>query len=243
MNSIYGLVESLAFSTMVCWEIAKRYAIAIKYTGAKLIVDNDKDRKAIWGKSAPSLENPPIPLNRPISQRIVQAWMVSEDESPRECLQEFRKFIDEKNQLSRKDVFHNSLSAFEKNSGNQKLVVVYKNGMRTFSVVYKDDIVFPPSTPSKSTAATQKNFTAILNYQNPEHTEEATQLVQTLSGPCRDFYVGSTYETTVKDVIIYRRLVSSSQCHDEDPIINLTLTTDEGLYMTFDDNASLSDLQ
>lgn len=65
---------------------------------------------------------------------------------------EFKQFIKHCNTLDRQDVFHSRLVNFittHKDDAHEErgLLVVYKNGMRTFAVIYKDDIVFPPSVP------------------------------------------------------------------------------------------------
>jgi len=233
-------LKSAGFSALVCWEMTKRYALALKFSAYKFFAcgDEHEARRAIWGKSAPSLDQAPVPLRRPISQRIVQAWTVSAGDRG-DCTEALRTFVDTQNQLDRADVFHNELAVFSPTV--DALVVSYKNGMRKYAVVYKSDIVFPPST-ARPADQCGKVFTAIFNYiDDPEKTADVTKIVQPLSGPCRDFYVGSTYETTVEDVILFEKLFSSADCNPSG-VHSVTLTTAEGLYMTFRRDQTLSEL-
>lgn len=207
MDFIVSLGQSCVFSSLVYWEIGKRYLLAARHTGGRaldFLFSNESEeeyhRRAVWGRSAPSLEAAPIPLTRPISQRVISAWLLSSSgEQLKQCTDEFRVFLNNQNLLKRADIFHNFLSKFSAPAEEERLVVIYKNGMRTYAVVYKTDIVFPPSVPPlvKGGGASPK-MTSMTMAAGGDVTAVAKQLM----GPGADFYAGSTYETTVYDVLL-----------------------------------------
>jgi len=223
---MYEWGQACIFSGLVGWEKAKRYLHVIRHRASQSLDfffqddSNEEDRRrAVWGQSAPSLDAPPIPLNRPISQRVLSAWLlcrknISESPTLQPCTEEFRTFLNEKNLLKRRrsDIFHNFLENFTPASAEhsdlvqpaaeRKLLVFYKNGVREFAVVYKKDIVFPPSVSQKAVPE-DENCLDVLNASFFDITvDNITKISKQLKGPGRDFYRGSTYETTVFDICL-----------------------------------------
>jgi hypothetical protein len=244
MNCLYNWGRYCIFSALVYWEITKRYISSVRYYGNRFLQflfcdesDIDIRRRSTWGRSAPSLDVPPIPLTRPISQRVLGAWLffrplrndnvdgrnwpaveadnansdyypeenkndvtLDDDDDMHVCTGEFRAFLDEQNLLSRDDIFHNFLRNFHVSHGeNDRLVVFYKNGMRTFAVVYKTDIVFPPSVPQQQPTNNEMPLSNEMDTSDPE-------IIKLLQGPGQDFYIGSTYQAITNDVLLVDRI-------------------------------------
>lgn len=220
-NLLRSWIISCVFAGLVGWERIRRYFIAIRHRAQRHIhsllasdLDSDDSQPEILGRNAPSLDDSPAPMSRPLSQRITSAWIVGQELDIRPCTEELRKFMDNHNIWSdRSDIFYNQLSTFIPGdvADQRRLLVLFKNGMRKFSVVYKNAIVFPPAVSPKvgfkiDSEIANVQVDAKLFNNDSEHGHVGrltiTEVFKQLAGPAGDYYLGSCYESTVNDLAI-----------------------------------------
>lgn len=79
----------------------------------------------------------------------------------------------------------------------QSLLVVYKNGMRTCSVEYKKEVVFPPSVATNTTPKELCKVNDINILGDHQMSMNCTQAFRSIMGPANDYYTGSSYESTI----------------------------------------------
>ena len=211
-------VKYACFKCLVYWEKAKRWIGYFNHNLSCWWIDQDEETKRRlqkWGNSAPSLLTAPQSLARPLSQRIIKDTAFSNDlekiasgeDDFTDMTFALKQIMDHKenNTLDRQDVFHCILKDRIGLPKGSTLLVEYKNGMRTHFVTYKEEMVFPPSVtqaPSTTPLVTLPNYDIILTTAE-KIKSNVTKLFQQFSGPAQDFYCGSTYETTIRDLYNY----------------------------------------
>jgi hypothetical protein len=209
-------MQACGFCLLVAWQRLKRQAYAWRhYVNAAIWGADMPESEVRWGDTAPNLNEPEVPLVRKLSERVQDVVAIRNGGDSQDVTAEFRQFLDECNTLNRKDVFyypclpilsspHQGLDHREAGGEIVRLVVRYKNGMQSFCVVYKDDVVFPPSTRAPGNLIGSGIQAAELVHRETGGGEVVSgnvlDLVKSLAGPCRDFYEGSSYETRVSDV-------------------------------------------
>jgi hypothetical protein len=215
--------KEIVWKLWVCWISTRTWfnKVWFRFSGCFRENNNTEGLARRWGDSAPNLnEAPRGPLARPLEKRIMRAYglLKSGQGSQQEWMNltsvvtEIIGNNKESNLAARPDIYISTIQGgFHPNL--EKLFVTYKHGMREYHVCYKDTFVFPPATnlpvinvedndrgPKGEGAVSGDAFGSSLLLYGVAFSD-ISLLWREFSGPGRDFYSGSDYETTIRDIV------------------------------------------
>lgn len=215
--SFISWLRTVGLFVLVQWEKLKRQWTTWRYHTYRtlysdLIRRNEQHYDELAGPSAPDLTSDPVHLSRSLAHRVVDAWCVYPS-FKFQCTHLVKLALSNPSlnmlPIPRDDVCFipgilnhiDSAVWSEKDDSVQEnpeeLIVRFKQGMKTYSVAYRQDLIFPPSVPQRD--ASDQPLIKLVHRATIDGVDETSALAE-WAGPAGDFYLNSQYESQAADV-------------------------------------------